>query len=75
MALRLTRAPLCDPAQIQERLTDGTGDFDPEALLKKLPEDLALPEKKVSNQLRNLAKDRRRTTLVQVHAPLTRYGM
>lgn len=52
--------------QITERLTDGTGDFDPEALLKKLPEDLALPEKKVANQMRTLAKDRRHTTLVQV---------
>jgi hypothetical protein len=52
--------------QITERLTDGTGNFDPEALLKKLPEDLALPEKKVANQMRALAKDRRHTTLVQV---------
>jgi hypothetical protein len=55
--------------QITERLTDGTGDFDPEALLKKLPEDLALPEKKVANQMRTLAKDRRHTTLVQVPLP------
>lgn len=52
--------------QVTERLTDGTGDFDPEALLKKLPEDLALPEKKVAAQMRTLAKDRRHTTLVQV---------
>ena len=49
-----------------ERLTDGTGNFDPDALLKKLPEDLALPEKRVANQMRTLAKDRRHTTLVQV---------
>ncbi len=55
----------CVP-QVTERLTDGTGDFDPEALLKKLPEDLALPEKKVAAQMRTLAKDRRHTTLVQV---------
>ena len=52
--------------QITERLTDGTGDFDPEALLRRLPEDLALPEKKVASQMRTLAKDRRHTTLVQV---------
>lgn len=57
--------------QITERLTDGMGNFDPEALLKKLPEDLALPEKKVANQMRILAKDRRRTTLVQVPAAVT----
>jgi hypothetical protein len=55
----------CVP-QVTERLTDGTGDFDPEALLRKLPEDLALPEKKVAAQMRTLAKDRRHTTLVQV---------
>lgn len=52
--------------QLKERLTDGTGNFDAEELMHKLPEQLSLSEKKVQQAVKALAKDRRRTTLVQV---------
>ena len=55
---------LC-PMQIQQRLGDGTGNFDEERLLHQLPKDLALSEQKVKRAIEDQAKDRKRTTLVQ----------
>ena len=51
--------------QVQAILSDGTGNFDEERLLKQLPKDLHLPETKVQRAVEEQAKDRKRTTLVQ----------
>lgn len=53
-----------------DRLTDGTGSFDAERLLERLPSDLALDGKKARRVVEELAKDRKRTTLVQVRRRL-----
>lgn len=51
--------------QVQEILSNGSGNFDEERLLQQLPKDLHLPEKKVHRAVEEQAKDRKRTTLVQ----------
>ncbi|KAL4522238.1 hypothetical protein Ndes2437B_g07974 [Nannochloris sp. 'desiccata'] len=52
-------------AEISARLTDGTGDFDAEKLLNTLPADLGLESSKATAVVKELAGERKRTTLVQ----------
>lgn len=52
-------------AEISARLTDGTGDFDAEKLLNTLPADLGLDAAKATAVVKELAGERKRTTLVQ----------
>jgi hypothetical protein len=47
------------------RLTDGTGNFDAQRLLETLPTDLAIDVTKAKKTVTDMAKERRRTTLVQ----------
>lgn len=47
------------------RLTDGTGNFDAQRLLETLPTDLAIDVIKAKKTVTDMAKERRRTTLVQ----------
>jgi hypothetical protein len=51
--------------EISARLTDGTGDFDAEKLLTTLPADLGLEISKATAVVKELAGERKRTTLVQ----------
>ncbi len=55
-------------AEISARLTDGTGDFDAEKLLTTLPADLGLDATKATAVVKELAGERKRTTLVQAVA-------
>jgi len=52
-------------AEIFARLTDGTGDFDAEKFLTTLPADLGLEQSKATAVVKELAGERKRTTLVQ----------
>lgn len=56
-------------AQVQERLNDGSGNFDADRLLVEMPRELAIPQKKVDAAMKTLTKDKRRTVLVQARAP------
>ena len=47
------------------RLTDGTGAFDAEHVVEQLPAALELDVAKARRTVQDLAKDRKRTTLVQ----------
>lgn len=58
-------------AQVAKQLSSGTGDIDEAELLGALPEKLQLSKAKVTSTIQGLAKDRKRTTLVQVTAPAT----
>ena len=51
--------------EIQARMTDGTGGFDSVKLLEQLPEDLKIDVTKARKVAVGLAKEKRRTTLVQ----------
>lgn len=55
--------------QVQEQLGNGKGDFDAQKMLKDIPAQLKISQKKVDATMKVLAKDRRRTTLVQVSPP------
>ena len=55
--------------QVAEQLSSGTGEFDELDLLEVLPGKLQLTKAKVTSTIEGLAKDRKRTTLVQVLAP------
>ncbi len=52
-------------AEVQARLTDGTGDFDAPRLLDELPAELGLDLTKARKAAAELAAERQRTTLVQ----------
>ena len=49
-----------------DQLSSGTGDFDADELLEHLPKKLKLQDSKAQTTVQNQAKDRKRTTLVQV---------
>ena len=51
--------------EIVARLSDGTGEFDTDKLLRELPVELGLSEAKASTVVKELAGERKRTTLVQ----------
>lgn len=51
--------------EIAARLSDGTGNFDAEKLLHQLPADLGMEADKAAKVAKELATERRRTTLVQ----------
>jgi len=51
--------------KIEQILTDGTGNFNTDEILKELPEKLGLQEKKVQTIVSEVAGTRKRTTLVQ----------
>jgi hypothetical protein len=51
---------------VVERLSDGTGDFSSERMLQQLPAELGLDAGKAAKTVVELAKERKRTTLVQV---------
>lgn len=51
--------------EISDRLSDGVGDFDAEKLLQNLPDELGLDASKAEKVVKELAGDRKRTTLVQ----------
>jgi hypothetical protein len=51
---------------VVDRLTDGTGNFDGERMLSTLPSELGLDAGKAAKLVADLAKERKRTTLVQV---------
>ena len=46
-------------------LSSGTGEFDEERILKVLPEQLSLPERRVKSVINGQASDRKRDVLVQ----------
>lgn len=48
-----------------DALTSGTGSFDRTRFLEELPQRLGIKERKVKSLLEGLAKDRKRSTLVQ----------
>ena len=52
-------------SEISTKLTDGTGDFDGERMLVALPAELGLDAKKATEVVKELAGERKRTTLVQ----------
>ena len=52
-------------AEVSAKLTNGTGDFDSERMLVTLPADLGLDQKKAQSVVKELAGERKRTTLVQ----------
>ena len=49
-----------------DQLSSGTGDFDADEILEHLPKKLKLQDSKARTTVQNQAKDRKRTTLVQV---------
>ena len=51
--------------QLQEALTNGTGEFDRQRWVEELPKQLGIKERRVKQTLDTLAKERKRTTLVQ----------
>lgn len=51
--------------EVQEQLGNGKGDFDAQKMLKDIPAQLKISQKKVDSAMKILVKDRRRTTLVQ----------
>ena len=51
--------------QMADALTSGTGEFDRLRFLEELPQKLGIKERKVKSVLDGLAKDRKRSTLVQ----------
>jgi hypothetical protein len=51
--------------EITARISDGTGAFDPERLLESLPAELKLDGAKAKRIAADMARDRRRPTLVQ----------
>ncbi len=51
--------------QVQERLSDGTGDFDEERMLQKLPKQLGLNDSQVKQAIEGLASTRKQNVLVQ----------
>ena len=53
-------------AQVAEQLSSGTGNFDEGHILEDLPKKLKLADGKARTTVQNQAKDRKRTTLVQV---------
>jgi len=61
--------------EISTRLTDGTGDFDADRLLHKLPADLGLDASKAERVVKELAKERKRLTLVQAVSSLRQKKM
>lgn len=79
-ANRPLTSPLGGPPahwQVLDRLSDGSGNFDAERLLQRLPSELELDAKKAGKVVEELAGSRKRDTLVQVrgeggrtHAPL-----
>lgn len=46
-------------------LSSGTGEFDRQRFVEELPKKLGIKERRVKSALEGLAKDRKRTTLVQ----------
>lgn len=54
--------------QVVERLSDGTGDFSAERMLRQLPEELGIDAEKAARTVAELGGERKRTTLVQVGA-------
>lgn len=46
-------------------LSSGTGEFDEERILKELPAQLSLPERRVKSVISGQASDRKRDVLVQ----------
>lgn len=48
-----------------DTLSSGSGDFDRSRFLEELPKKLGIKERKVTSVLEGLAKDRKRSTLVQ----------
>lgn len=48
-----------------DALTNGSGSFDETRFLEELPKKLGIKERKVKSVLEGLAKDRKRSTLVQ----------
>ena len=48
-----------------DALTNGSGNFDEARFLEELPKKLGIKERKVKAVLEGLAKDRKRSTLVQ----------
>lgn len=48
-----------------DALTSGTGDFDHHRFIEELPKKLGIKERKVKSAIEGLAKDRKRSTLVQ----------
>ena len=56
-----------------DRLTDGTGNFDGERMLSTLPSELGLDAGKAAKLVADLAKERKRTTLVQVSTGCARF--
>ena len=51
--------------QMADALSSGTGNFDRARFLEELPKKLGIKERKVNSVLEGLAKDRKRSTLVQ----------
>ena len=57
---------ICDlHLQMADELTNGSGDFDRERFVVELPKKLGIKERRVKQSLETLAKERKRTTLVQ----------
>ena len=52
-------------AQVASVLSSGTGEFDEERILKELPAQLQLPERRVKSVINGQASDRKRDVLVQ----------
>lgn len=50
---------------MQQNLSAGTGEFDEQRMLKKLPEQLGLNERQVKQAIEGLAASRKQTVLVQ----------
>lgn len=61
--------------EVMARLSDGTGDFDADRMLRVLPADLGLDPSKAARVVQELAGERRRTTLVQAVAFLRQRKM
>ncbi|EFN52285.1 hypothetical protein CHLNCDRAFT_139027 [Chlorella variabilis] len=51
--------------EVVERLSDGTGDFSAERMLRQLPEELGIDAEKAARTVAELGGERKRTTLVQ----------
>ncbi|KAK9831616.1 hypothetical protein WJX74_002584 [Apatococcus lobatus] len=51
--------------EVQQNLSDGTGEFDEQHMLKKLPQQLGLNERQVKQAIEGLAASRKQTVLVQ----------
>lgn len=51
--------------ELEKRIADGSGDLDAEWMLKKVPEVLALPQRKVDMIVKELVASRKRMLLVQ----------